>query len=54
MPAPLWLETSSGERSVPPSWMLLTGDKTAKHVESLKELRVKWKRQADKQTSKTL
>lgn len=54
IPAPLWLETSSGERNFLPSWMLLTGDKTAKCTESLKELRIQWTRQADKETKEIL
>lgn len=54
IPAPLWLETSSRERNFLPSWMLLTGEKTAKCTESLKELRIQWKRQADKETKEIL
>ena len=54
IPAPLWLETSSGERSFLLSGMLLTGNETAKCIESLKELRIQWKRQADKETKEIL
>ena len=34
IPAPLWLETSSGERSFLLSGMLLTGNETAKCIVS--------------------
>lgn len=49
MDIPLWqVGKISGETSVLPPWTLVTGDNTAKHTESLRELRVQWERQADK------